>query len=98
MMKKPELKERDIKRHSDTVDDIVIFSYGNKNHPKASNPTYWYEYYFTSCEHNLEILLLFIDYVSILYTLIVQNCHFKVCGDRAIVDVFRDATEIGGQC
>ena len=58
MMKKPELKERDIKRHSDTVDDILIFSYGNKNHPKASNPTYWYEYYFTSCEHNLEILLL----------------------------------------
>ena len=31
---------------------------------------------------NLEFLLI------MLYTLIVQNCHFKVCGDRAIVDVF----------
>ena len=59
MNKKPELKERDIKRHSDTVDDIVIFSYGNQNYPKALNPTYWYEYhYFASCEQNLEILLL----------------------------------------
>ena len=82
MMKKPELDERDIKRHSDTVDDIVIFSYGNKNCPKASNPTYPYEYhYFASCEQNLEILLFIIPKlckynIEVKHLMKITNCCY----------------------